>query len=302
MNNFLDLILKPLTKHVKSNIKDNIEFLKKCKRNVTDDTVLVAFDVCSLYTNIPHEFGLRAIEYFVSNYRKSINLRFTTQFVLEAASFILSNNSMTFDEMLYLQIQATAMGTIFAPTFATLSTGFHEIELYAIIRNTFTLPVSNYFEQNWKRFLDDCFIFLRLSLIKPNELLHILNNINPAIQFTVETSDTQLPFLDVMINKEGKKGPYGYLFKTNGLIKICLLQIKSNNPKHCLKNTPFSLAHRICVIAEKDSLKEIKVKELETLLLEQHCSERVIKAGINKTLKLPKNELRNLKEQEKKKI
>ena len=86
------------------------------------------------------------------------------------------------------------MGTIFAPTYATLwamgtmgyTIGFHEIELYAIIRNKFTLPVSNYFEQNWKRFLDDCFIFLRLSVIKPNELLEFLNNINPAIQFTME--------------------------------------------------------------------------------------------------------------------
>ena len=80
--------------------------------------------------------------------------------------------------------------------------GFHEIELYATIRNKFTLPASNYLEQNWKRFLDDCFIFLRLSLIKSNELLDVLNNINPVIQLTMETSDTQLPFLDVMINKE----------------------------------------------------------------------------------------------------
>ena len=55
------------------------------------------------------------------------------------------------------------MGTIFAPTYATLSMGFHEIELYTIIRNKFTLPVSNYFDQNWKRVLDDCFIFLRLK-------------------------------------------------------------------------------------------------------------------------------------------
>ena len=81
------------------------------------------------------------------------------------------------------------MGTIFSPTYATLSMGFHEIELNAIIRNKFTLQVSNYFGQNWKRLSDDCFIFLRLSLIKPNELLDALNNINPAIQFTMETSD-----------------------------------------------------------------------------------------------------------------
>ena len=95
LSNFLDLILKPLTKHVKSNIKYNIEFLKTWKRNATDDTVLVTFYVCSLYTNILHEFELRAIYYFVYNYRQSINPRFTTQFVLETASFILSNNSMT---------------------------------------------------------------------------------------------------------------------------------------------------------------------------------------------------------------
>ena len=69
LSNFLDLILKPLTKHVKSIIKDNIEFLKTCKRSVMDGTVLVTFDVCSLYTNIPYEFGLRAIKYFVSYYR-----------------------------------------------------------------------------------------------------------------------------------------------------------------------------------------------------------------------------------------
>ena len=55
---------------------------------------------------------------------------------------------MTFDEMFYLQIQGTTMGTIFAPTYTTLSTGFHEIELYTRIRNKFTLPISNYFEQN----------------------------------------------------------------------------------------------------------------------------------------------------------
>ena len=63
----LDLNLKLLTKHPKSKIKDNIKFLKACKQNVTADTVLATFDVYSLCTNTQHEFGLRAIEYFVSN-------------------------------------------------------------------------------------------------------------------------------------------------------------------------------------------------------------------------------------------
>ena len=207
---------------------------------------------------------------------------------------------MTFDEMFYFQTQGTAMGTVFAPTYATLSMGFHEIELYAIIRNKFTLSVSNYFEQNWKRFLDDCFIFLRLSLIKPYELLDVLNNINPAIKFTMEISDTQLPFLDFIINKEGKKVFMDIYSKPTDSKRY--VSFKSSHPMHCFKNIPFSLARRICMISEKDSLKEIKLKQLETLLLEQHYPERIIKAGINKALKIPQNELRNVTEQEKKKI
>ena len=110
---------------------------------------------------------------------------------------------MTFDEMLYLQIQGTAMGAIFVWT--SLSMGYHEIKLYA-------QTVSNCFEQNWKIILEDCFIFLKLSLTKPKELLNALNNINPTIQFTMGTSDTQLPFLDIMINKEGKK-VFMYIFQ-----------------------------------------------------------------------------------------
>ena len=55
------------------------------------------------------------------------------------------------------------------------------------------------------------------------------------------------------------------------------------------------------MIAEKNSLKEIKLKELEILLLDQHYPERIIKVGINKTLKIPESELRKVKKQEEQK-
>ena len=42
-----------------------IEFLKTCKQNITGDSVLLTVDLCSLFTNIPNEFGLREAEYFV---------------------------------------------------------------------------------------------------------------------------------------------------------------------------------------------------------------------------------------------
>ena len=77
---------------------------------------------------------------------------------------------------------------------------------------------------------------------------------------------------------------------------------KSNHPRHYLKNMSFSLARRICMAAEKDSLKEIKLKQLETLPLQQRYPERIMKIGINKALKILKSELRIVKKQEEKKI
>ena len=76
---------------------------------------------------------------------------------------------------------------------------------------------------------------------------------------------------------------------------IRYVSFRSNHLRHCLEN----LAIRICMITEKKILKEIRLKELETLLLVQYYPERIIKVGINKALKIPQNKLRNVKEQEK---
>ena len=190
---------------------------------------------------------------------------------------------MAFDETFDLQIQGTAMGTIFAPTYAALSMGYHEIKLYALTKSKFTLSVSKYFEQNWKRFLDDCFVFLRLRLIKPNELLDVLNNSNPAIQFTMEASDTQLLILDTMINKEVQRVFMDIYSKPTDSKRY--VSLKSNHPKHCLKNIPFSLARRICMIIEKNSLKEMSAERTRNT-----STTAALRASINKALKIPHNE------------
>lgn len=44
----------------------------------------------------------------------------------------------------------------------------------------------------------------------------------------------------------------------------------------------------------------MKLKELKTLLLENQCKERIVRAGINKALKIPGSKLINLKPKEKK--
>ena len=121
-----------------------------------------------------------------------------------SSSFILKNNTLTFDSEFYLQIKGTAMGPIFAPYYANLTMAYYEIKVYSIIHLSCALA-RKYFQYSWFIFLDDSQISLKVNLIKPDHLLSILNQTNNNIQFTMAKSKGRLPFLDLMIDKSGKK-------------------------------------------------------------------------------------------------
>ena len=81
--------MKPFLLHVKSYVKDNLDFLSKYSRENFEDTLLVTFDVVNLYTNIPHTFGPEAMESWLENYSESLHTKFNKEFVLECAKFVL---------------------------------------------------------------------------------------------------------------------------------------------------------------------------------------------------------------------
>ena len=62
-----------------------------------------------------------------------------------------------------------------------------------------------YFVKNWKRFLDVCEVLLNTYLVKPGDLLSILNSVNNDIKFSMELNEKKLPFLDIIITRSGKK-------------------------------------------------------------------------------------------------
>ena len=129
LSQLIDVRLKPFLKHIKSFICDSLDFLIKCPREIDEDIEIVTFDVISLYTSIPHEFSLEALDYFLTTYQEDLHSRCKKEFVLESANFILKNNTLTFDSEFYLQIKGRAIGTIFAPSYANLSMGYHKIKV-----------------------------------------------------------------------------------------------------------------------------------------------------------------------------
>ena len=59
---------------------------------------------------------------------------------------------MKFNNEYYNQIKGTAMGIIFAPTYAALSMVYFEIELYSVCTFTYGELLAEYIRENWNRF------------------------------------------------------------------------------------------------------------------------------------------------------
>ena len=300
MSNLIDKVIKPLTIHVKSYIKDSIHFFNKCTRNVTNETVLVTFDVCSLYTSIPHELGIEAVKFYIEKHPETIQKRFELNFILESIDFILKNNTFMFNGENYLQLCGTAMGTIFSPTYATLIVGYLENKMYIIIEINYGIDVRKYIEENWDRFLDDCFTLLDENKISAIDLLNILNSLNPNIKFTMEVSKTNIPFLDILVNKNEKTLWMDIYSKPTDAKRY--VPFSSCHPKHCLTNIPFCLARRICMIVENNEQKTLKLNELKSLLTKQNYPKKLIESGIQRAENIPQNSLRKPKEKNNSKI
>ena len=76
LSNLIDILLKPFIKQVKSFIRDDKDFLSYTPNIVPEKATLVSFDVTSLYTNISHDLGLEAIQFWLEKHPELIHKRF----------------------------------------------------------------------------------------------------------------------------------------------------------------------------------------------------------------------------------
>ncbi|XP_071171038.1 uncharacterized protein [Mytilus edulis] len=299
LSNLLDILLKPLCIKVPSFVRDDMDFLNYIPDRVPLDTILVSFDVISLYTNIPHELGLKAVQYWLEKYLDEIPERFSNDFIIKGLKLILENNYFQFNDTYYLQIKGTAMGTKVAPTYATLVMGYIEKQLYEKIPSEFDENFRVYIEENWKRYLDDCFIFWTKSEVELNKFHSMLNALNESIQFTYDSSSSKLPFLDINIIKEEEQIITDLYCKPTDTHQY--LDFRSCHPSHTKRNIPFNLARRICTIVINLELRDKRLQELKNYLKRQNYPVRLIENGIKNALKIPIAELRKTVSREDKK-
>ena len=206
-------------------------------------------------------------------------------FLLLYIYIILENNKFLFNDLMYNQIRGTAMGTKFAPTYATLVLAYLEEILYSETEINYGKDFSNYIKESWKRFLDDCFIFWIKGKDELNKFHSMLNKLHPDLKFTIEYSEENLSFLDILLIKTNNHISTDIYFKETDSKQY--LNFQSCHPKHTKTSIPYNLARRICTIVSDSNVREIRLSELQAALQKRNYPETLISQGIKKATSIP---------------
>ena len=191
------------------------------------------------------------------------------------------------------------MGTKVAHTYATLTMGYLEETLfYPSLLEILGEEIGKYIKEIWRRYRDDCFVIWRPELGNINDLHTIINSLNELLQFSMESNDTELPFLDIRIYKETNRLETDIYHKATDTFQY--LNYTSYHPRHIKQNIPFSIARRICTIVSNPQIKETRLQELSNHLLKRNYPLQIIQDGIKRAKLIPLKDLRKTKINKKK--
>ena len=128
ISEFVDHHIKKYVPLLPSYIRDTQHFIKRVKQAgpLPEGALLVTWDVCSLYTNIPNFEGINSV---VEQVRNDPDAEIPANQIGKLLEMILHMNHFEFNKKLYLQLIGTAMGTKCAPNFAGLFLGKFEKKL-----------------------------------------------------------------------------------------------------------------------------------------------------------------------------
>lgn len=120
LSEYVDFFIKQYVQSLPAYIKDSTDFINKISavKDLPTDVYLLTLDVTSLYTNIPHEEGIQAMNFYLQN--RTETEKPPNEFISALTVFVMKYNFFRFENDFYQQILGTSMGTICAPNYANL--------------------------------------------------------------------------------------------------------------------------------------------------------------------------------------
>ena len=290
LSKLIEKILGPLVVHLKTYVKDEFDFIRKFPTKIPRNSYIMCCDVTSLYTSIPHELGLRAVDYWVDKLAYLIPTRFSKPFILESIKFILENNFFLFDNVVWHQLCGTAMGKSFAPPYACLTVGYLEetVLFPTLLPSHFGQHIASQIIELLFRYIDDDIVVVP-DIISPEQFLEVLNKMNSSVQFTI-TKQTRTTYFEEdarLVNFLAIK----VIQLNDGSIKTDVFYKETNahdyqhytshHPTHTKDNIPFSLAKRIIFITSDERQLVTNLNDLRGWLRAQGYPNHVIEKGIH---------------------
>ncbi|MDA8010421.1 MAG: reverse transcriptase domain-containing protein, partial [Alphaproteobacteria bacterium] len=192
-------ILTPLAGNTAYTVKNSTAFVERIRGvQTTPQDTLVSFDVKSLFTQVPVEAALTVVE---DRLCKDPTLGDRSSIpvpqLVELTRLCLRSTYFQLGDKFYEQTDGAAMGSPLSPVIANLY--LESLEETAILSAPFKPKL-------WVRYVDDTFVIWTHGPDRLQSFHQHLNKQHPKIQFTVEEEkDDQLPFLDVLVTKEGRR-------------------------------------------------------------------------------------------------
>ena len=95
LSNYLDVLLKPLLRNVKSYIRDTVDILNNLPEQLEDNVILATFDISSMYTNIDNDLGIEAVKYWLEKDPEATPSRIPKEFIIEGLKLVLETNTFS---------------------------------------------------------------------------------------------------------------------------------------------------------------------------------------------------------------
>lgn len=247
ISQYVDWYIKPIVWTLPSYLRDTSDFLSKLLDvEISENDILCTMDVTSLYTNIPHDLGLSALEHYLK--MRDADAPPAT-FLWDLAHIVLTMNYFKFENKFYHQVKGTAMGSPFAPNYANLFMGKFEMDFVYSSENAFKHCLKC-----WYRFIDDIFFIFSGTVEQLQQFHAFLNTRLDSIRFTLEHDLFSISFLDVNVFRSpGQVLPQTTVFR-KPTDRNNFLHSKSYHPPSMKKSLPYSQflrMRRICSTEEE---------------------------------------------------
>ena len=168
--------------------KDSFTFVKDIQEVSTQDSFMVSYDVCSLFTNIPLSETIHiAVKLILENKK---DLKFSENELTKLFRFATAQTHFYFDGKIFDQVDGVAMGSPLGPALANLFMGYYEQKWLESDQGRLV--------KFYRGYVSVGIFFLFENEHQAQTFLDFLNIQHPNLKFTIEKEHMkQLPFLDV---------------------------------------------------------------------------------------------------------